>query len=316
MRKPLAIALIVLLILAAVGGVVYTLRAKDQPTLAEPPRAEGAKGDEKTDGGEQAAAPKQCLDVEPKPVRYKFNDPNFPTGKLGEWYEVKNEKGQTILRVKVDIVDAVALAGMHKDVSVRALFRLTLDNLTCYPFEWDVTGTQGIWYGFRPKSPIRPVESELDGWWTKPTPADSVWGIWLTRNGKILYEEPQEPEARAEMNRFRENEKIFMERYKLRIPEEFPDKAFPPGRSTGEFYIGLHDVNGATKGIFPEGQHLGPKGDGHIPLVLGGYMGFAKIDLGTGKEWARKFVGDPDDPKMQDPGQSDILSIERKTAQH
>lgn len=307
MRKPLVIALIALLVLAVAGGVVYSLLPKGKPALAEPPRAEGTTG-----GNEQAAAPKQCLDVEPKPVRYKFNDPNFPTGKLGEWYEVKNEKGQTILRVKVDIEDAIALAGMYKDVNVRALFRLTLDNLTCHPFEWDVTGTQGIWYGFRPKSKIRPVESELDGWWTRPTPAGSTWGIFLTRNGKIMYP----PKEEASVPDFEKNERIFMERYKLRVPEEFPSKAFPPGRSTGEFYIGLQDVNGATKGIFPENQHLGPKGDGHIPLVLGGYMGFAKIDLGTGKDWARKFVGDPDDPKMQDPGQSDILSIERKTAQH
>ena len=313
MRKPLTIALIVLLILAVAGGVVYTLRAKDQPALAEPPRAEGTKGDapQGAGEGEQAAAPKQCLDVEPKPVRYKFNDPNFPTGGLGEWYEVKNDKGQTILRVKVDIVDAVALAGMHKDVDVRALFRLTLDNLTCHPFEWDVLGTQGIWYGYRPKSKVASVESELDGWYTEPLPTDSTWGIFLARNGKIVYP----PEEEASVPDFEKNERIFMERYKLRVPEEFPDKVFPPGRSTGEFYIGLHDVNGATKDIYPDNPHLGPKGDGHIPLVLGGYMGFAKIDLGMGKEWARKFVGDPDDPKMQDPSQSAILSAERKTAQ-
>ena len=310
MRKPLTIALIALLVLAVAGGVVYTLRAKEKPALAEPPRAEGTPGDEKTGGNEQAAAPKQCLDVEPKPVRYKFNDPNFPTGKLGEWYEVKNEKGQTILRVKVDIEDAVALAGLHKDVDVRALFRLTLENLTCSPFEWDVMGTQGIWYGYRPKSKHR--DSELDGWYTEPTPTDTTWGIFLSRNGKIVYP----PEDRASVPDFEKGERIFMERYKLKIPEEFPEKAFPPERSTGEFYIGLHDVNGATKTIYPDNPHLGPTGDGHIPLVLGGYMGFAKIDLGTGKDWARQFVGDPDDPKMQDPGQSDILSIERKTALH
>lgn len=295
MRKPLTIALIVLLILAIAGGVAYTLLPKGKPALAEPPRAEGTQGDGKTGGNEQAAAPKQCLDVEPKPVRYKFNDPNFPTGKLGEWYEVKNEKGQTILRVKVDLVDAIALPNEINGIiamDTRALFRLTLDNLTCTPFEWDVTGTQGLWYGFRPKNPDR--DSELDGWWIDNFPADSFWGIWLTRNGTIIYENPPEPEAKEEVMRFREGEKRFMSIYRLRIPKEFPAGAFPPGRSVGEFYIGLHDVTGATVGKVYGYAHRGPNGDGRIPLAVGGYMSFAKFDLGTGKEWVEQILGDID----------------------
>lgn len=158
MRKPIAVAALVLLCFGT-----YTFFPGLKTTLAKWTGVERQKGEGHVEGMPKEEQEVACLDVEPKPVWYKFNDPNFPTGKLGDWYDVKNEQGQTILRVKVDVVDAIAMAGIHKDVNVRALFRLTLDNLTCHPFEWDVLGTQGIWYGYRPKSKVASAQSGLSG---------------------------------------------------------------------------------------------------------------------------------------------------------
>lgn len=291
-------------IVAGIGVARYVLKDKT-------PASGGTGGTSDTTGRGQEVV-KNCLDVKPEPVRYKFDDSKFPTGKLGEWYEVKNKQGQTILRVKVDLEDAIAAPGVPTDedplklktIGVKALFRLTLENVTCHPFEWDVTGSQGIWFGWRPRKE-RSGAGELDGWlWGRPKAGPPV-GIWITRNGKILYADDVGfgPELQAKMDA------KLMDRYKLPVPAEFPDKAFPPGVSTGQFYILLPDILGRDR--FQ--ASTGPKGDGHIPLVLGGYMGFARIDLGTGKDWFREYLGDPEDPKWMDMRQVDIGNLERKT---
>lgn len=257
-------------------------------------------GTTNTTGQEQQVA-QECLDVKPEPVRFKFNDKNLPTGKLGEWVDVKNEQGQTIMRVKVDLEDAIVDGGTRdyktgkEAPGIRALFRLTLNNLTCHPFEWKVRHRQGLWLGVRP--PIK--ESETFGWVNSAEilPADGE--IMVAENGEFVYAEGAETRERMD--------KILHKRYGLPIPQEFPE-AFPPGETSGQFYIRLVDMLGRT--TFGA---IGPNGDFHLPLVLGGYMGFAKIDLGKATDWfAQFFDGDPTDPKWFDPAQSDIENFNRK----
>lgn len=309
-RNRLIALLVLVAVVVAAGIGIVTFIMKNGTALG----GSIAVGPGGTSGnaGQGRKVVKNCIDVEPAPVRYKFDDPKFPTGKLGEWYEVRDKQGQTIVRVKVDLEDAIADHPLPTEedplklesIGIRALFRLTLENLTCHPFEWDVTGSQGIWFGWRPRRDA-PGAGELDGWlWGEPKAGPPV-GIWLTKNGKILYTDGVGLGATTQA----EMDAKLMNRYKLPVPAEFPDKAFPPGVSEGQFYILLPDILGRDRFL----ASTGPKGDGHIPLVLGGYMGFAKIDLGTGKDWFRQYLGDPEDPKWMDMRQVDIGNLERKT---
>lgn len=121
----------------------------------------------------------------------------------------------------------------------------------------------------------------------------------VAENGKFVYGEGAEHRERFDM--------IRLKRYGLPMPKEFPD-AFPPGETTGQFYIQLLDILGRT--VFGA---VGRNKDFHLPLVLGGYKGFARIDLGKATDWFAKFFdGDPTDSKWLDPAQVDIENFNRK----
>lgn len=303
------LVVVAVLVAAGIGIATYFVKGKTTTSGGQAgqvtPSPGKAGGTAATAGQEQEVA-QNCLDVEPKPVRYKFNDKNFPTGKLGEWHEVTNEDGQTILRVKVELEDA-AVYGTTGDYrtgktapGIRALFTLTLDNLTCHPFEWKVRHTQGMWLGVHPpgKDPWSSGETVgwIDSWRVSTYPAG---GIMVAEDGKFVY--PEEAQYRERFD------KIFFERYGLAMPREFPD-AFPPGETTGQFYIQLGDILGRT--TFGA---VGPNRDFHLPLVLGGYMGFAKIDLGKATDWFSEFFdGDPNDPKWLDHAQVSVENLNRK----
>ena len=63
------------------------------------------EGEGREEGGAEpsrtAQPPAACAG--PLPQRVRFDDPNIPTGDLGEWVEVKNDEGKVALRFKVEL---------------------------------------------------------------------------------------------------------------------------------------------------------------------------------------------------------------------
>lgn len=71
---------------------------------------------------------------------------------------------------------------------------------------------------------------------------------------------------------------------------EFPEHV-PAGETAyGEFFIKVMDVLGIDAS-----PPVGPEGDGNLPLVIGGYESWARVNLGSAASWYEKFVGDPRD---------------------
>lgn len=222
-----------------------------------------------------------CVDVKPEPLRYKFNDPNFPTGRLGEWYTVRDRRGNAILRVKVDLIDAVIKGGYNGSPGIFALFELAVQNLACKePFAWKVRSTQGMWLGVSPRN--NPRLSEVAGW-IDSCEVHAINAIYVSESGRFHYADSLDVEQ--------QDDKAILEAYGLPMPHDFPAE-FPAGKTVvGQFYIQLGDVLGRS----PLGAK-GPKGDYRLPLVLGGYMGFARIDLGKAADWFKATLHvDPND---------------------
>ena len=284
MRKPLAIALIVLLILAVAGGVGYTLLAKDQPALAERPRGdtpqdEGKPSDPLPKEDQQpVTAPNGC--VEGEPVKHKFNSPDLPRAKLGEWVAAKTKDGKEAVRFRVTLVD-VGLTGATrlkegKSPQVVGRFKIEVENLMCDPFEWDMHNP-GFWIGFTKRDP----NSEVQGWFPSSEVAPVTNQIIVAKDGKLEGLDPNYTKVTADLIRQEFGQ----------LPTPLPTRIEPGSKAEGYF-----DVVVGNMYLYKSDPYnpVGPDGNGNLPMVIGGYMSYVRVDLGSGKSWWEQKADEKD----------------------
>jgi len=268
MRKALTIGIISVLILAIAAGAAYTLwaRAGDGSHLAT-----GEDTNGRDSGSAQGGQYATCIPGAPNPVRYSYDDPKMPTTKLGEWVNVKDNLGRTVLRVRVTLENALPF-NVTKDVDGKvrvgflARFRMDVENLSCEPFVWELRSNKGLALGVQPKT------SRWSGFVDSRAGRETSASIYIAENGKFEYENVI----------FKAHDPIngFMNYYRLPSLQEFPGK-FATGITTGEFLIHFDMVDAL----------VGPKNDYRLPLVLGGEYGFAKIELGRAKDLYNEHIG-------------------------
>ena len=219
-----------------------------------------------------------------KPQRVRFDDPNIPTGELGEWVEVQNDEGKVALRFKVDLLDAklagVLRVGKRVSPMVLAKFGITVENESCEDLAWNPR-TPGFWVGTKKRIEKMPTY----GWVRVDTDYSEM--LFVPYKGRFYKAEEEELKS------------LYLQienKFAGRLPQEFPEQVSAGETAYGEFLIKVMDVLGIDAS-----PPVGPEGDGNLPLVIGGYQSWARINLGSAASWYEKFIGDPSDPSTLPP---------------
>ena len=277
---------VVLAVLGAVGFGAYKAgvlhRAPFRPGVGQTDAAATQVGEGQgrepgdAEPSRTAQPPAACAGALPKRVR--FDDPNIPTGELGEWVEVKNDEGKVALRFKVDLLDAKDVGtlrvGEKTSPAVLGLFGIHVENRSCEELKWN-TRRPGFWVGTKKRIDKIPAR----GW--IHVDSHSADKLFVPHQGSFYNVDDR-------FQRIMKNR--IQHKFNGRWPVEFPESVRPGDSAYGEFFIEIIDVLGID--AVPS---LGPEGDGNLPLVIGGYQSWAKINLGSAASWYEKFVGDPRD---------------------